>query len=68
MEFWGVFGVVTGVFGEGWRSRDRLIVMYGLYWFKYGCIYRYTVSIFIYANMNYLKSQVFGGLEIVVEV
>ena len=47
-SFWrifGVFGVVCGVFVEDWRSRDRLIDMYGMYWFKYGCIYRYTVSI-----------------------
>ena len=45
LEFVGVFGVVWGVFGESWRSRERLIDMYGLYWFYCGCIYRYTVSI-----------------------
>ena len=44
-ENFRVFGVVWGVFGEDWRSRHRLIDIYGLYWFKYGCIYRYAVSI-----------------------
>ena len=30
-ENFRVFGVVWGVFGEDWRSRDRLIDIYGLY-------------------------------------
>ena len=42
--FCGVFGVVWGVFGEYWRSRDRLI------------------------NMKYLQCEVFGGLEVLVEI
>ena len=33
LEFGGVLRVVWGVFGESWRSRERLIDMYGLYWF-----------------------------------
>ena len=50
--------MVCGVFEEDWRSRHRLIDMYGMYWFKYGCIYRYTVSMCKY---KYLQCEVFGG-------
>ena len=42
LEFLSIFGFF---FSEGWRSRDRLMDMYGLYWFDCGCMYRYTVRI-----------------------
>ena len=41
LEFWSILGFL----GEGWRRGDRLMDMYGLYWFECSCIYRYTVSV-----------------------
>ena len=33
-SFFGVFGVFGGVFGQGRKSKCRLIDMYVLYWFN----------------------------------
>ena len=69
-EFWS-FGVFWGVFGEGRRSRDRLMDMYGLYWFECGCMYRYTVSIGKYEVFTMWSFWRFrgssGGLETLAE-
>ena len=70
----GVFGElwsILGVFGEGWRRRDRLMDMYGLYWFECGCMYRYTVSIGKYEVFKMWSFWRFrgnsGGLETLAE-
>ena len=52
-----------GVFGEYWRSRDRLIDMYWMYRFKYGCIYRYTVSICNYEVFTMWSAWRFRGIS-----
>ena len=50
-ENFGVFGVVWGVFGEDWRSRHRLIDIYGLYC-ENAVVHRQILSVY---KLEFLK-------------